>query len=303
MSRIIFSGAVALGFAFSTPALSHVAADPAEATPDSHFRTALRVPHGCSGQPTTALRVAIPDGIVSAKPQAKPGWQAQVESRKLSNPIDIGHGRKSDSVPAAVSWSGGSLPNDHFDEFGLVLKLPDAPGTQFALAVAQVCGNQEISWNQVAQAGQDSHGLERPAALIRISGEPAASAGNIRIRQPFARATPAKVGGVFMTLQNSGVAADRLVKAESPVAASVELHTHIKDGDAMRMRPVSDIPVPAGGTTKLEPGGYHIMLIGLKQPLKEGERVPLTLTFEKGGSITIEVPVQKAGAAGGHNHH
>ena len=106
-----------------------------------------------------------------------------------------------------------------------------------------------------------------------------------------------------MTLQNAGSTADRLLKAESPVAANAELHTHVKDGDAMRMRPVNDVPVPAGGTTKLEPGGYHIMLIGLKQPLKEGERLPLTLTFEKAGKISIDVPVQKAGASGGHHHH
>lgn len=302
MSKFLIAGAAALGIALSLPVLAHVTADPAEAAPGSYLRTSLRVPHGCSGQPTTALHVAIPDGIVSAKAQAKPGWQAQVEMRKLGRAVDTGHGRMSDRVPATVSWSGGALPDGLFDEFGLMLKLPDRPGAQLALAVTQVCGSQEIRWDQVAQAGQNPHALERPAVLIRVAGEPAATAGSIRVEQPFARATPAKVGGVFMTLQNAGGHADRLLKAESPVADSVELHTHVKDGDAMRMRPVDDIPVPAGGTTKLEPGGYHIMLIGLKQPLKEGEHVPMTLTFEKAGRISLEIPVHKAGASGGHHH-
>lgn len=297
------SGAAALTFILSLPALAHVTADPAEAAPGSTFRTALRVPHGCNGQPTTAISVAIPDGIVSARAQAKPGWQVQTETRKLAQPVDLGHGRKGDSVVGAITWSGGSLASDLFDEFGLVLKLPDAPGAQIALAVTQRCGEQEIRWDQLAQAGQNPHALERPAALIRVSGEPAASMGGIRVQQPFARATPAKVGGAFMLLQNGGATADRLLKAESPVAASVELHTHVKDGEAMRMRPVESIALPAGGEAKLEPGGYHIMLIGLWQPLKEGTHFPLTLIFEKAGKITVEVPVQKAGASGGHQHH
>lgn len=131
---------------------------------------------------------------------------------------------------------------------------------------------------------------------------PAAKAGDIQILMPFARATPARVGGAFMTLKNDGHGADRLLKAASPVAESVELHTHVKDGDVMRMRAVEAIPVAAHGSTALAPGGYHIMLIGLKQPLKAGERFALTLTFEKAGAVTLEVPVQQAGAGGGHKH-
>lgn len=303
MSKFLLAGAAALGLIVSHPALAHVSADPAEAQPGSYLRTALRVPHGCDGQPTTAIRVAIPDSIVSARAQAKPGWQVQSETRKLAQPVALGHGRRGESITSAITWSGGSLPNDQFDEFGLVLKLPDAPGAQIALAVTQSCGKQEIRWDQIAEAGQNPHDLEHPAVLLRISGKPAAAMGDIHVEQPFARATPAKVGGAFMVLHNGGKEADRLLKAESPVAASVELHTHMKDGEAMRMRPVDSIPLPAGGEARLEPGGHHIMLIGLKQPLKEGTSFPLTLIFEKAGRITIEVPVHKPGASGGQHHH
>lgn len=324
MSMLKIAGAAALVTLISGPAaLAHIVADPAEATSGSYFRTALRVGHGCgAGNPTTAIRVSIPEGISNASAQPKPGWEIRVETTKLEKPVDAGHGRMTDTVVSAITWSGGSLPNEQFDEFGLVLKLPHAPGQQFWLPVVQTCAAGEaVRWDQIPAAGQRA---ERPAAMIRIASsghmqmaqmhgshghqQPAAAAnraGDIAIEQPFARATPAKVGGVFLVLKNGGGSADKLVKAVSPVAENVELHTHIKDGDAMRMRAVETIPVPANGQTALEPGGYHIMLIGLKQPLKEGGSFPLTLTFEKAGSVTVTVPVHKAGApapAGGHEH-
>ena len=98
-----------------------------------------------------------------------------------------------------------------------------------------------------------------------------------------------------MIMKNSGAAADALVAAELPVAARAELHTHIKDGDVMRMRQVSSIDVPAGGTVNLQPGGLHIMLIDLKEPLRQGETFPLTLTFAKAGKVTVYVPVKSPG--------
>src|SRR3546814_5318814 len=86
-----------------------------------------------------------------------------------------------------------------------------------------------------------------------------------------------------MLLKNSGKADDKLIKAASPVAEHVEIHEHVMDGNAMRMRPVDGVPLPAGGMAELQPGGYHVMLIGLKHALKQGEHFPLTLTFEKAG--------------------
>jgi len=322
MSFTKFAGTAVLATLLSAPTHAHIVADPAEAKPGSYFRTTLRVGHGCGvGKPTTAIRVTIPAGVVNASAQPKPGWEINVETTKLERPVDAGHGRMTDTVVSAISWSGGSLPNEQFDEFGLVLKLSDMPGQQLWLPVVQTCAGGETRWDQIPSAGQR---VERPAALIRIAGNGGAQVaqmnhshhnhaassgkvGDIAIEQPFARATPAKVGGVFLTLKNAGGAADKLVKAASPVAETVELHTHVKDGDAMRMRPVDGIPVPARGQTSLVPGGYHIMLIGLKQALKEGTSFPLTLTFEKAGTVTIDVPVQKAGssgtpAAGGHEH-
>src|SRR3546814_9738821 len=85
-----------------------------------------------------------------------------------------------------------------------------------------------------------------------------------------------------------------LVATEGEVAERVELHTHTMDGNVMQMRRVEFVEIPAQGEAALQPGGIHIMLIGLKQPLREGERFPLTLTFEKAGAVTVEVAVERS---------
>lgn len=132
------------------------------------------------------------------------------------------------------------------------------------------------------------------AAMLIIFSASGGNAGDITVDDPFARASvgAVKVGAVFMTLKNSGPAADALVAVESPVAARAELHTHIEEGDIIRMRPVEAIDVPPGGAVSLRPGGQHVMLIDLRQPLKQGETFPLTLTLAKAGKMTIEVPVK-----------
>lgn len=128
---------------------------------------------------------------------------------------------------------------------------------------------------------------------------PAARAGDIAVESPWTRAAGANANGAgFMALRNTGTLPDRLVSAASPAARVVELHTHIRDGDVMRMRPVADIPVPPGQTVRLQPGGLHVMLIGLTRPMERGERIPVTLRFERGGEVTVMLDVQAAGARG-----
>jgi copper(I)-binding protein len=127
--------------------------------------------------------------------------------------------------------------------------------------------------------------------------------GSLKIGHPWARATVAANGGAFLSVDNTGTTADRLLRASTELATTVEIHTHIKDGDIMRMRKVDAIDLPAGKKVTLEPGGYHIMLLGLKKKLVEGERFALTLEFEKAGKITVDVAIDKPGAgAAGHKH-
>lgn len=129
----------------------------------------------------------------------------------------------------------------------------------------------------------------------------------LKIDGVWARATAgaARTGAAYMTIQNDGATADRLVAAASPIAGSVELHAHLKDGDVMRMRPVMAVEVAPGEPAVLQPGGLHVMLLDLKGPLKDGESFPLTLTFEKAGKVTVSVAIRRSAPnpAGGHGAH
>jgi periplasmic copper chaperone A len=118
--------------------------------------------------------------------------------------------------------------------------------------------------------------------------------GNLHIAHPYARPTPpgARTGGAYFTVRNNGTAADRLVKVASPAAQSVELHSMTMDGNLMKMRAIPALDIPPGATVPLGSGGYHVMLVNLAHPLTVGSNVPLTLTFERAGSIDVSAPVE-----------
>ncbi|HEY8607134.1 MAG TPA: copper chaperone PCu(A)C [Noviherbaspirillum sp.] len=130
-------------------------------------------------------------------------------------------------------------------------------------------------------------------------------AQDLRVSQAYARATvPGQpAGSAYLTLENGGKRADKLVGASTPVAKSVEIHTMSMEGNVMRMREVPGIELQPSARVEMKPGdGYHLMLMGLRQPLKAGERFPLTLHFEKAGKLAVEASVQDKAAAGGHQH-
>jgi hypothetical protein len=135
----------------------------------------------------------------------------------------------------------------------------------------------------------------------------AQAAEPIAVTGAWARATAGgqKVGAAYLEL--AAPAGTALVAAETPVSARVELHTMSMEGGVMKMRPVEKIEVPAAGRVSLKPGGLHLMLIDLKQPLKEGTRVPLTLTFQSGAAkttVSIEAEVRPlSGAAPAQHKH
>ena len=128
--------------------------------------------------------------------------------------------------------------------------------------------------------------------------------GDIVIEQPWSRATPVKVGGAYMTLRNNGNVPDKLIRIASPVAERAEIHETKVEGGMAMMRPVDGVELKRRSSVQLKPGGLHVMLIGLRRPLKEGERITLSLTFERAGTIEIEARVEKAGAMspGDHQH-
>ena len=115
------------------------------------------------------------------------------------------------------------------------------------------------------------------------------------VDDPYVRLAPpnAPASGAFMVIRNTANADRKLLRAESPAAKTVELHTHINDNGVMKMREVTQIEIKAHGQTELKPGSYHVMLINLTQPLKEGDTVPITLKFDDGSTQQIAAPVRK----------
>jgi copper(I)-binding protein len=127
----------------------------------------------------------------------------------------------------------------------------------------------------------------------------------VSVDQPWMRATApgAKVAGGFMTIQNQGAAPDRLVGAASPVAERVELHVHVHEGGVMKMRQVQGFDIPANGQFVLKPGGAHLMFMNIKRQINQGEKVPVTLKFEKAGEMKVEYAVGGLGAMGPGGAH
>lgn len=127
-------------------------------------------------------------------------------------------------------------------------------------------------------------------------------AGDISIDQAFARATVPHQpsGGAYLTIENHGKTADRLVSASSPVARSVEIHTMTMEGNIMKMREAGSLEIKPSERVVMQPGqGYHLMMMGLKEPLKAGGTFPVTLTFEKAGTLQLQVKVQDKALANG----
>jgi copper(I)-binding protein len=143
-------------------------------------------------------------------------------------------------------------------------------------------------------------------ALLASGAVSAADArlGDLSIDHPWARESIGRAanGAAYMTIENHAARADRLVSAATPAAERAELHTHIARGTVMEMRQVEAIDVPANGSTSLAPGGLHVMLFGLRAPLKPGDTFPLTLTFEMAGPVTFDVAVEKMQTGGSMNH-
>ena len=139
-----------------------------------------------------------------------------------------------------------------------------------------------------------------PFAWALAPAATSATADPIVVEAAWARASAGMTGAgaVFVTIRNTGEHADRLVGAAAPVARRAELHTHIVRDNVMRMRRVDAVPLRPGATTRLKPGGRHVMLMGLRAPLEEGARFPLTLVFEKAGALTVPVTVRAVAARG-----
>ena len=122
----------------------------------------------------------------------------------------------------------------------------------------------------------------------------------IEIENAWARATPpgAEIAAGYMTIRNKSSSPDHLIRVASPLAARVEMHVHIHDGDVMRMRQVKGYDIPANGSLELKSGGAHLMFVDIQRPFKEGEKIPVTLRFERAGEKRVVFIVGRIDATG-----
>lgn len=332
MKRLLSLGTAAIASLNAGGAFAHAsfANEPVKA--ESYVVAVLQIPHGCDGKATNEVQVTLPEGFVFAKPQPKAGWQLEVIKGDYQKAYDD-HGQKVTSGPVEIRWKGGDLPDDFYDTFAIRGKVSGVEaGGSLAFKTIQLCGTDaKVAWDEVAAPGVDPHSLKSPAPVIKIAGGNDAmpgmaghdmqghmqghgamdgsgmagvnpgtmevvKAGDIELSAGFTKAMlPGQpVGGGFVTIKNGG-ADDRLVSAESPVAGRVELHEMAMVNDVMKMRQLNEgIPVPAGQTVELKPGGLHMMFFEVKQPFVEGGSVPVKLTFEKAGTVEIVLPVGPA---------
>lgn len=312
MKSVLIAGAFA---ALATTASAHATLEQNEVKAGETVKITLRVPHGCKGEATHTVHIALPDGFYAAKPMPKAGWELTTATGAYAMPYN-NHGREMTEGLREVTWSGGDLPDAWYDEFSVRGTFgPDvAPGTVLYFPAIQTCANGTADWTDTS----GSHDVPNPAPKVTVvagggghghgsvsdHAMGAVTAGALEISGGFSRATlpNAPVGGGFMTITNTGAEDDRLIGASSSVAGHLEVHEMAMEGDVMKMRELADgLPIPAGETVELKPGGFHIMFMELQEPLVEGETVTVKLTFERAGEVEVPLMIGKMNAKG-HDH-
>ena len=322
--------------AFSSTVSAHVTLATSDARAGSYYKAVLQVPHGCDGAATQSIRVQIPEGVISVKPMPKAGWTLDINRGGYAKSYQS-HGKTVTEGPKEIVWSGGSLADDNYDEFVFTSYLTGdfRPGQTIAFPTIQQCTKGETRWDQIAADGQNPHSLKSPAPALRIVAEATTSGqaqmdhgkmghaqmadastgndtykvGDLVVVSPWTRATPggAKIAGGYLKITNNGKAADRLSGATTAGADRVEIHEMSMTDGVMKMRPLSDgLTIKPGETVELKPGGFHMMFMDIKQPLKQGDTLKATLMFEKAGKLDVSFSVNAIGAGAGsapaHKH-
>ena len=251
-----------------TPASAHISLQQPTAETASAYHAVLQVTHGCGGSATIAVSVQLPAGFDNPQPQAKAGWTLE---------------RRGNDVTWAAASKQAVLPPTVRGEFVIDGKLRATPAPLW-FKVRQSCAQGHVDWTDLPVAGTSTRGMKTPAVLLQVR-KPAA----VSVEQAWVRpSVPGQQGsGGYMKLTaREGL---RLVGAESSVAGVAQFHEMKMDGNVMTMRAAGAINLPAGKTVELKPGGLHLMLMDLKQPLAAGTSVPLTLVLQDGRGIESRV--------------
>ena len=169
--RVLSASFVVLA-ALALPASAHVTLETQQAVAGSTYKAVLRVPHGCDGSASTAIKVKIPDGMIGVKPMPKAGWQLQTQVGKLATPISDGHGGQITEGVVEVSWSGGKLLDSNYDEFVFRGTLPAKAGEMAWFPVVQECEKGVDRWIEIPAAGKSSDDYKTPAPGVKLMPKP-----------------------------------------------------------------------------------------------------------------------------------
>jgi len=311
---------------FNKIASAHVTLADGDARAGSQYRAVIRVPHGCAGEATQAIRVQIPEGVIEAKPMPKPGWSLKANSGSYAKSY-VYHGKPTAAGTREIIWSGGNLGDDNYDEFVFTAFIAPDVSSPLYFPTIQTCAGSEARWVDIPAAGQNGHDLKSPAPSLRVvagssamaemdhsghgdmamQGDDTFKVGDITVKSLWSRATPAgaKIAAGYLTVTNGGSAPDVFVGATTNAADRVEIHEMSVDGGVMKMRPLpAGLPLKPGETVELKPSGFHLMMVDIKQQLKPGDTVKATLKFEKAGAVDVTFVVNAMGAttAPAHKH-
>lgn len=168
-TRVPAALGVAALISIAGAAQAHVALEAQEAAADSYYKAVLGVAHGCSGSPTVGLLVRIPEGVTSVRPQPKPGWELEIVTEELAEPAPDAHGHGATTRVSEIRWSGGRLLDEHYDEFIMRLRLPDAAGETLYIPTVQVCEEGTDRWIEIPEEGQPAHELGHPAPQLHLT--------------------------------------------------------------------------------------------------------------------------------------
>lgn len=165
--------ALALAMAAALPAAAHVSLENGTARIASNYKAILRVPHGCDGKATTAIRVRLPEGVISAKPMPKPGWTLEKTMGEYAKAYQL-HGEQEASGVREITWSGGRIGDDEYDEFVFRVHITDGfkNGEVIAFPVIQMCeGGATTRWIEVPADGKTADDYEHPAPTVTLTGK------------------------------------------------------------------------------------------------------------------------------------
>lgn len=270
-------------------AKAHVTLPPGGATVGSIYPASFRVGHACKdAHSTTAIRVRLPEDVTLVDAQPRPGWTLATSARE-------------------VSWTAtdaqAALPAARRTTFDLRARLSDKPGTLW-FKVLQSCDQGSADWAEIPASGGAAPAF--PAARLDVLPVGVAP---VDVREAWARPTVPGQRSTGVYGRFTAGAGARLVGGSTPLAESVEVHQMAMEGNVMRMRALEQgLELPPGQGVELAPGGYHLMVTGLRQPIAAGSTLPLTLRFVDGegreGSLALQVPVPaKALEAPAHTQH